>query len=189
VSFIGTPSAAEIGGRWKWYVVLGVVLAVFGVIALGNVVDATLVTTIVVGWMLVFGGIMQIFGAFARGESIGMRILILILGFLLIWVGFNLIAEPLRGTVTLTIVAAIVLIADGIVRLVGAFTGPSRHRLLESVIGVINIVLGVWLWTGIPISGLALGLFLGIELLMAGISWIVVGIMARSTPPSATAPA
>jgi uncharacterized membrane protein HdeD (DUF308 family) len=189
VSFIATPSAADIGGRWKWFVVLGVVLAIFGVIALGNLVDATLVTTIVVGWMLIFGGIMQLIGAFMRGESAGMRILLLILGALLIWVGFNLIAEPLRGTVTLTIVAAIVLIADGIVRLIAAFTGPSGHRLLETVIGVINIVLGVWLYTGIPISGLALGLFLGLELLLAGISWIVAGIMARSIRPSGLAPA
>ena len=60
MSFIGTPSAAEIGGRWKWYVVFGVVLVALGVVALGNVVDATLVTTIFVGWMLVFGGITQV---------------------------------------------------------------------------------------------------------------------------------
>jgi uncharacterized membrane protein HdeD (DUF308 family) len=192
VRFIGTPSAAEIGGRWKWYVVLGVVLAGLGVVALGNVVDATLFTTIFVGWMLVFGGVSQIVGAFMVRASAGGRILMGILGLLFIWVGFNLVSEPLKGTITLTIVVAIVLIADGIVRLIGVFAGPPGHRLLESVIGVISIVLGIWLWTGIPTSGLALGFFLGIELLMAGISWIVTGFMARSlrpTGPTAAAPA
>src|SRR4029450_3500140 len=191
MSFISTPSAEEIGDRWKWYVVLGVVLAALGVIAFGNVVQATLVTTIFVGWLLVFGGIMQIVGAFTARASTGMRILMAILGILFIVVGWNLVAEPLRGTIALTIVVSIVLIADGIVRLIGAFVGPSGHRLLGVFLGVINIILGVWLYTGIPMSGLALGFFLGLELLMAGISWIVIGFMARSlrsTGPTAAAP-
>lgn len=192
MSFISTPSAEEIGDRWKWYVVFGVVLAALGVIAFGNVVQATLVTTIFVGWLLVFGGIMQIVGAFTARASTGMRILMAILGILFIVVGWNLVAEPLRGTIALTIVVSIVLIADGIVRLIGAFVGPSGHRLLGVFLGVINIILGVWLYTGIPMSGLALGFFLGLELLMAGISWIVIGFMARSlrsTGPTAAAPA
>jgi membrane protein HdeD len=187
VSFIGTPSAAEIGRRWKWYVVFGVVLLVLGVVALGNVVASTLVTTIFVGWMLVFGGIMQIVGAFTAGASAGWRILMAILGILFVIVGFNLIAEPLKGTIALTIVVSIVLVVDGIVRLIGAFIGPGGHRLLGVVLGAISIILGVWLYTGIPLSGLALGFFLGIELLMAGISWIMIGFMARSVPPTATA--
>jgi uncharacterized membrane protein HdeD (DUF308 family) len=192
MSFISTPSAEEVGDRWKWYVVFGVVLLVLGVIAFGNVVQATLVTTIFVGWLLVFGGIMQIVGAFTARGSTGIRILMAILAILFVIVGWNLVAEPLRGTIALTIVVSIVLIADGIVRLIGAFMGPSGHRLLGVFLGVINIILGVWLYTGIPLSGLALGFFLGLELLMAGISWIVIGFMARSlrsTGPTAAAPA
>jgi uncharacterized membrane protein HdeD (DUF308 family) len=184
VSFIGTPSAAEIGGRWKWYVVFGVVLAVLGVIALGNVVNATLITTIFVGWMLVFGGITQVMGAFMAGGSTGGRILALILGFLFILIGFNLVADPLRGTLTLTLAVALFLIADGIVRLISVFMGPHGHRVLEGAIGILNILLGVWLWTGFPISGLAIGFFVGLELLFAGISWIVAGFMSRSVPRS-----
>jgi uncharacterized membrane protein HdeD (DUF308 family) len=188
VGFIGTPSAAEIGGRWKWYVGLGVVLTILGLIALWNVVDATLITTIFVGWMLVFGGITQIVGAFmSGGGSTGRRIVMFILGILFVVIGFDLIADPLAGTVTLTLAVALFLIAEGIVRLIGVFMGPHGHRLLEGTIAVISIILGVWLWTDIPISGLAIGFFVGLELLMSGISWIVAGFMSRSGPSMATA--
>ena len=75
-----------------------------------------------------------------------------VLGILLVIVGFDLIADPLRGTVTLTIAVAFVLIADGVIRLIGVFTEPSGHRVLGTLIAVINIILGVWLWTGIPLQ-------------------------------------
>ena len=184
MGFLGTPNAAEIGGRWKWYVVLGALLAILGVVALYNVVDATLITTIFVGWMLVFGGITQMVGAFMTGISTGSRILAIVIGVLFIVIGFNLVADPLRGTLTLTFAVALFLIAEGIVRLISVFTGAHGHRLLEGTIAVISILLGIWLWTGVPISGLAIGFFVGLELLMAGISWIVAGFMSRSVPRS-----
>jgi uncharacterized membrane protein HdeD (DUF308 family) len=146
--------------------------------------------TVLVGFLLVFGGIAQIIAAFATETGLGWRILMGVLGVLYILVGIDIIADPLAGAILLTIVIAIVLIVDGIIRLFHAITGPSGHKLLNGTIGVIDIVLGLWLWTGIPISGLAIGFFVGIQLLMAGILWIALGWMARpksqaAAPPSA----
>jgi uncharacterized membrane protein HdeD (DUF308 family) len=53
-------------------------------------------------------------------------------------------------------------------------------------VGVINLLLGLWLWSGIPVSGVAIGFFVGFELVLAGIVWIMGGWMARSL---ATSPA
>jgi uncharacterized membrane protein HdeD (DUF308 family) len=190
MSLMDYPTDEALSSRWKWFVGFGVVIAILGLIALLNVADATLVTTVLVGFLLVFGGIAQIIAAFAAETGLGWRILMGILGVLYIVVGLDIIADPLRGAILLTVVIAIVLIVDGIIRLFHAITGPSGHKLLNGTIGVIDILLGLWLWTGIPISGLAIGFFVGIQLLMAGILWIALGWMARpksqaSAPPSA----
>jgi uncharacterized membrane protein HdeD (DUF308 family) len=190
MSLMDYPTDEALSSRWKWFVGFGVVIAILGLIALLNVADATLVTTILVGFLLVFGGIAQIIAAFAAETGLGWRILMGILGVLYILVGLDIIADPLQGAIVLTLVIAIVLIVDGIIRLFHAITGPSGHKLLNGTIGVIDILLGLWLWTGIPISGLAIGFFVGIQLLMAGILWIALGWMARpksqaSAPPSA----
>ena len=190
-TFVDIPLDEQIRGRWKWFVGFGVVIAILGLIALWNVVDATLVTTIFVGFMLLFGGIAQIIGAIATGGSTGGRILAVVLGILYVIIGLNIIADPLRGTLALTIAIALFLIIDGVIRLVSAFSEHTQHRMLVAVVGVIDILLGIWLWTGIPVSGIAIGLFVGLQLLMAGILWIVAGFMARSLPeaPSSGAPA
>ena len=114
MSFMELPSEAELRSRWKWFVGFGVVLVILGAIALWNVVDATLVTTIFIGWLLVLGGIVQIIGAFATSGSMGARVLMGVVGILYAIVGLNIVADPLQGAVALTIVIAIVLIVEGI---------------------------------------------------------------------------
>ena len=95
MSFLATPSDETLRGRWKWFVGIGILLVIVGLIALANVVDATLITTVIVGIALVFGGTMQLVGAWAAEGSTGRRVLMAILGVLYIIVGFNIIADPL----------------------------------------------------------------------------------------------
>ena len=185
MSFMELPSEAELRNRWKWFVGFGVVLVILGAIALWNVVDATLVTTIFIGWLLVLGGIVQIIGAFATSGSMGARVLMGLVGILYAIVGFNIVADPLRGAVALTIVIAIVLIVEGIIRLFAAFNEATPQRGLVAVLAVINILLGLWLWSGIPTTGVAIGFFVGLQLLLGGILLIVGGFAARSAIQSA----
>ena len=185
MNFMQLPSEAELRSRWKWFVGFGVVLVILGAIALWNVVDATLVTTIFIGWLLVLGGIVQIIGAFATSGSMGARVLMAVVGILYAIVGFNIVADPLQGAVLLTIVIAIVLIVEGIIRLFAAFSEATPQRGLVAVLAVINILLGLWLWSGIPTTGVAIGFFVGLQLVLAGILWIVGGFAARSAIQSA----
>ena len=93
----------------------------------------------------------------------------------------------LQGVVTLTVVISMVLIVEGVIRIFTAIGGGTTHRGLVAVVGVISILLGLWLWSGIPVSGVAMGFFVGFELLLAGIVWIVGGWMSRSLAPSSAA--
>jgi uncharacterized membrane protein HdeD (DUF308 family) len=180
MTMVGVPEVEALRARWKWFFVVGLAFTVFGLVALGNLIATTLITTVIVGVVLLTAGVVQVFGAFAHGGSAGSRILGLLLGILYVLVGFDILANPIGGAITLTIAVAIFLIAGGLVRLVSAFTALGRgHRVLLFVTGVINILLGIWLWTGIPVSGLAIGLFVGVDLVMAGVTWMVLALSVR----------
>jgi uncharacterized membrane protein HdeD (DUF308 family) len=180
MSFIAAPSDEALRGRWKWLVGIGVLLVVVGLIALWNVVDATLVTTIVVGIALLFGGAMQIVGTWASEGSTGRKLLMAALGVLYIIIGFNLIADPLRGTVALTIAVALFLMVDGVLRIFSALVPETENKVLTIVFGILMIILGAWLWSGIPVTGIAIGFFVGLQLIIAGVAWIMIGWMSRS---------
>jgi uncharacterized membrane protein HdeD (DUF308 family) len=181
MSFMAAPSDETLRGRWKWFVGVGVLLVIVGLIALANAVDATLITTVIVGIALVFGGAMQIVGAWAAEGSTGRRILMAVLGVVYIIVGFNLIADPLAGTVALAIVVALFLIIDGVLRIFSALVPETENKVLTIVFGIVMIILGGWLWTGLPVSGVAIGFFVGLQLLIAGVVWILLGLAARSS--------
>lgn len=180
MSFMAVPSDEALRGRWKWLVGIGVLLVIVGLIALMNAVDATLVTTIIVGIALAFGGAMQIVGAWASEGSTGRRALMAILGVLYIIVGIEIIADPLAGAIALAIFVALFLIFDGILRIFSALVPETENKVLTILFGIAMIILGAWLWTGLPVSGIAIGFFVGLQLLIAGVAWILIGLAARS---------
>jgi uncharacterized membrane protein HdeD (DUF308 family) len=175
---IASPPEAETGIGRGWFIALGVVLAILGLIALWNAVDATLVTTIIIGWLMVIAGIASVIGAFTTNAGFWWRLLQVVLGILYVVVGFNVIADPLSGAIALTVVFGALLIADGIFRLVASFMDRRSDAVWMIILGIIDILLGLWLWTEIPFSGVAIGIFVGLQLLIAGIAWIVAGFMA-----------
>lgn len=187
-SLVDGPDIEEVRGRWGWFVGIGAVLLVLGLIALWNAVDATLVTAFIVGIALVVGGVVEVIGAFTVERSGGMRVLHGILGVLYVAGGLYMIANPVFGAITLAVVIGIMLIVDGFLKLWFAFTRESKNRGWLGVIGVIDILLGFWLWTGIPFTAVAIGFYVGFMLVMAGVMWIIVGFQAKSLPgQSATA--
>lgn len=178
----GAPDAADLRARWGWFVGIGIVMVILGIVALGNIVDATLVTTVVVGIAMLVGGVLQIVGALTGSKTVGWRILGFVLGILYLVVGFDLIADPLRGAVAIAWVVGFFLLAGGIIRIITALMDRPDQWGLLVVIGIINIILGGWLLTGIPFTAPAIGLFVGIDLVIGGIFWVILGWNAKSAP-------
>jgi uncharacterized membrane protein HdeD (DUF308 family) len=173
-------AAEDLHRRWAWIFGAGVVVAILGVLALMNAVSATLITTVIVGFMLIVAGVVDIFASFTGGaESGGWRILRFVLGILYIVVGLDLVAQPALGSITLIVVVGLLMAFDGIMKLIAAFTGPG-NRLLLIVIGILDILLGAWAITNIPFSVTTIGFFVGLMLIFAGINWMVVGWSAKS---------
>ncbi len=184
---IASPPETDTGVGRGWFIALGVVLIILGLVALWNVVDASLVTTIIIGWVLVIAGIANVIGAFMSSASGGWRVLQGVLGILFVIVGFNIIADPLAGAIALTVVIGAMLIADGVFRIVASFMDRASNAVWMILLGILNILLGLWIWTGIPVSGIVIGVFVGIELIIAGTAWLVAGFMAPSSEQTAAA--
>jgi uncharacterized membrane protein HdeD (DUF308 family) len=164
-----------------WIVALGVIYVIAGIIALGSVVWATVASVFVVGIMMLIAGIAEVINAF-QVKGWGRFLFWLLLGALYIVAGFVTFENPLLAAVVLTLILGIALIASGIMRMILAFNmqaGTPWIWILAS--GVITLLIGLVILAHWPVSSLyVLGLFLGIDLVIAGAGWIALGLGLRS---------
>ena len=160
-----------------WIIALGAVYIVAGIIALGSVVLATAATVFVVGIMMVIAGVAEVINAF-QIKTWGRFLLWLLLGALYIVAGFITFENPLLAAAILTLFLGIALIASGIMRIVLAFSMQAVMPWIWVLLsGVITLLLGLVIVAHWPVSSLyILGLFLGIDLVLAGASWIGIGL-------------
>jgi uncharacterized membrane protein HdeD (DUF308 family) len=93
-----------------------------------------------------------------------------------------MIENPVAAAVGLTLLVAACLLVGGILRIVLSvaerFDG-WRWLLLN---GIISLLLGLSIWRQWPLSGQwVIGLFVGIEILFSGLSWLMLGLAVRAT--------
>ncbi|MBL4558194.1 MAG: DUF308 domain-containing protein [Rhodobacteraceae bacterium] len=74
-----THEKRRIAMSWLFLVILGILSIVAGIYALFNAVAASVVATLIAGWMFVFFGVVQIAAAF-QASGWGARILSVLLG-------------------------------------------------------------------------------------------------------------
>ena len=171
---------APLRAKSGWIVALGVVYLLAGFIALGSVVLATVASVLVVGVMMIIAGVAEVVSAF-QIKSWGKFLLWVLLGVLYIIAGFVTFENPLLAAALLTLILGASLVASGIMRIILAF-GMKRETPWIWVVlsGVITLLLGLLILAHWPVSSLyILGLFLGIDLIMAGAAWIGLGVGLR----------
>ena len=171
---------APLRAKWGWIVALGVIYLIVGFIALGSVVMATVVSVLVVGVMMIIAGVAEVFSAF-QIKSWGKFLLWALLGVLYIIAGFVTFENPLLAAALLTLILGASLVASGIMRIILAFSMKRETPwILVLVSAVITLLLGLLILAHWPVSGLyILGVFLGIDLIMAGAGWIGLGFGLR----------
>ena len=183
-----TPSAASpspglqpLRAKWGWIFALGVIYVLVGLIALGSVATATAASVLVVGIMMVVAGIVEVFNAF-QVRSWGKFTLWLLLGSLYIFAGIITFENPLLAAVLLTFILGVALVISGMMRLIIAFNmKESTPWTWVALSGAITVILGLVILARWPVSSVyVLGLFLGIDLVIAGVSWIRIGLDLRA---------
>src|SRR6185437_15968612 len=171
---------APLRAKWGWIVALGVVYLIAGFIALGSVALATVVSVWIVGVMMIIAGVTEVISAF-QVKSWGRFLLWALLGVLYIIAGFVTFENPLLAAAVLTLILGVSLVASGIVRIILAFSMTREMPwMLVLLSAVVTLLLGLLILAHWPVSSLyILGLFLGIDLIMAGAGWIGLGLGLR----------
>jgi uncharacterized membrane protein HdeD (DUF308 family) len=185
-SLTGSPNTAHdtalepLRAKSGWIIALGVVFVIAGIIALGSVVMATAATVFVVGIMMVIAGVAEVINAF-QIKTWGKFLLWLLLGALYIVAGFFAFENPLLAAAVLTLLLGFSLLVSGIMRIVLAFSmQDTMPWIWVAFSGVITFLLGLLIVAKWPVSSLyVLGIFLGVDLVIAGAGWIGVGLGLR----------
>ena len=105
--------------RWGWFLALGILLVILGMVALGSSVFMTLATMVFVGWLLIVGGVLEAAHA-CSCKGWGGFFIDLLTGILYVVVGFMVVANPGASAVALTLLIAMFLTFGGLFRIVVA---------------------------------------------------------------------
>lgn len=170
---------------WGWWIALGVLLLIAGLLALGNLLVATVASVFFVGAMIIVSGIAEIVFAFSHWKRWGRFFLWLVVGLLYVAAGIVTFRNPALATAVFTLVLAASLIVAGIVKIVGGFgSRPMQGWGWLVASGVLTTLVGMIIAAGWPVNSLwVLGMFLAIDLLFAGIAYIGLGAGIRSAAP------
>jgi uncharacterized membrane protein HdeD (DUF308 family) len=179
---------APLRAKWGWIVALGVIYIVAGFIALGSVAMATVASVFVVGIMMIIAGVAELISAF-QIKSWGKFLFWALLGVLYIVAGFVTFQNPLLAAALLTLLLGASLVASGVVRIFLAFNMKREMPwILVAFSGLITLLLGLLILAHWPVSSVyVLGLFLGIDLIMAGAGWIGLGFGLHRVPAARAA--
>jgi uncharacterized membrane protein HdeD (DUF308 family) len=170
--------------NWGWYLALGAVLIVLGVVALSYPLLTTLASAVFFGWLLILSGLAQVVLAW-QVRSWGGVFLHLLEGILEAVVGFLVLRAPIEAAVFLTLLFAAYLIVGGLFRVGAALTHRFPGAGLVALAGGVSALLGLMVALEWPYSGLwFLGVCIGVDLVLNGASWIAFALAARRLPAS-----
>lgn len=181
---IGRAVAGAIHEHWVLFLVEGIVLVLLGLAAIALPLIATIALTIIIGWLFLISGIVGLITTFWMRQAPGFwwSLLSALVG---IGAGIVLLAWPISGSISLTLVLIAFFVVEGIVTIMYAIDhrGQASARwgwMLVS--GVVDLILAAIIFSGLPGTALwALGLLVGINLLFGGSALIAMALSARQT--------
>jgi uncharacterized membrane protein HdeD (DUF308 family) len=169
--------------HWGLFLCEGILLVVLGVAAIAMPALASLATTVLLGWLLLLSGIVGLISTIRARRAPGTAwsfvsaLLAIAAGAVLLWL-------PLQGTLSLTAVLIAFLLVEGVVSIFYALEhrkAPTGRWGWMLASGIVDLVLGILLFSGLPGTALwALGLLVGINLLFGGWALIFMALHARS---------
>lgn len=163
-----------------WFLVIGVLFVLVGIFGIMEPWVAGLGVTLLVGWVLVIGALPHFIAAF-KGHGAKHLVMQLLVGTVYLIGGIYFLTHLIMGEATLTLLLSGVLVAEGVLEIVSYFRlrGASGASWLV-VNGVITILLGGLIWFQWPSSSVwAIGMLVGVNLLMTGTSRLMMGLAVR----------
>lgn len=177
-----------ISEKWGWFLALGIVLILAGIVAIAFPLLSSIAAKLVLGWLFIIGGVMMIVHAFQAPGWSGF-LWELLIGILYAVVGGYLAFFPLSGLLTLTILIAALFIAEGVFEAIMAFrVRPHEGWVWLLLSGIAALAVGAIIAMGLPESAVwAIGLLVGINLLFSGWSYVFLALAGRRAHEEAVA--
>lgn len=168
--------------HWKLYLAEGLLLVALGLIAIVVPAVATLAVTLVFGWLFLLSGVIGLVTTFWMRGAPGFW-WSLASAALAVLAGGYLLAQPIAGALSLTVVLIAFFIIEGVASVMFALdhrrelSGQWGWMLMS---GFVDLVLSVMLIAGLPSTAIwALGLLVGINMVFGGIALTAMALHAR----------
>jgi len=164
---------------WAWFIAFGAMTAALGLCALGLTATATFASVYLIALFIIFvGGSEIILGV--NSHLWGNRLLLTLVGLLYVVTGSFALAHPLTGAAGFTLLLGVALAMTGVVRMYFAMQMPHGPSGFVALAGLLTTVLGLSILFGWPENSIyVLGVFLGVDLVFYGASWIGFGLFLR----------
>jgi len=161
-------------------IIAGALALVGGLVALIFPLPASLAVAVFVGWMFLIAGVLGLWAGFSD-QMLPARGLLMIFGLLQLVVGVWILANPLKGLVSLTIILGALFLISGVGRLAVALSLSGTRTFWMMVLsGVISAGLGLFILFNVPESSpVLLGTLLAIELMMIGSTLVALGLALK----------
>ena len=165
--------------QWGWFVAAGLVMLVFGIVAMANILVSTVATVLLAGALMVAAGIAQIIAAFPA-HGWGATLLAILAGALYLIAGAVAFADPLLASAVLTLALAVSLLVSGISRIAfGIGIRPASGWGWIVAGGVVSLVAGILIAMGWPGTLWVLGVILAVDLISQGVAYTSLGLALR----------
>jgi uncharacterized membrane protein HdeD (DUF308 family) len=175
--------ASALHRHWKLYLAEGVLLLALGIVAVVVPPLATLAITILLGWLFLISGAMGLVTSFWMRAAPGFWWSLISAAFAVL-IGGMLLARPVTGAVSLTLLLIAFFAVEGVVSIMFALDHKrelSGHWGWMLVSGIVDLVLAVIILAGLPgTSAWALGLLVGINMVFGGMALIAMALHARN---------
>jgi uncharacterized membrane protein HdeD (DUF308 family) len=168
--------------HWKALLIEGILLVVLGLAAMVVPALASLAVTILLGWLFLIGGLVELALLIWTQRTPGFW-WSLLSSVLAAGAGIVLIARPIQGTLTLTLVLGAYFAAEGVVTIMYALLHrrePSLRWGWLVASGILDLAVAGVIIAGLPGSARwALGLLVGVDLVFGGFALIGMALAGR----------
>lgn len=163
-----------------WSIGWGVLLIIFGMLAIGSPLLAAVALNAVIAWLIVLAGVVHLVLAF-HTHGAGGVIWKLLVGVAYLCFGAYLIMHPVLGVASLTLVLASLFLIEGILNIVLCFKmRPMQGSSWVLVDGIITLLLGLMIYLQWPSSSAwAIGTLVGVSMIISGVTRVMISLAVR----------
>ena len=161
-------------------IVWGVLLIVFGVLAVGSPFLAAVAVNMVIAWLLLLAGTVHVALAFRAHRADGF-IWKLLVGFAYLFFGVYLIMHPVLGVTSLTLLLALLFLIEGSLNIVLFFKMRSlRGSSWMLFDGIVTLLLGLLIYLRWPSSSVwVIGTLVGLSMIISGATRVMLSLGVR----------